>query len=151
MNTLRFSVARRFLSSRTIELRTTDRSFGITVDVFDGDENVGYIRAIPMLQQDLEPDCRRAFDKALRQIPLEHADVFKVQHARLDQEYRGKGIGTDMYVKLVRVAADEGGLVVPDGCFSDGSGTLEEAWRVWEGSTFQNEVRVFDDLVTWGG
>ena len=59
--------------------------------------------------------------------------VLSVSHSALKGEYKGKKIGSDMYLTLARAYWDKTGkpfLYLPDGCASFGS-TSEEAKRVW--------------------
>ena len=61
------------------------------------------------------------------------ARILFVSNSAIEDEYKGKKIGTDMYLAFARAYWDETGkpfIFIPDGCSGAGS-TSEEAKRVW--------------------
>jgi hypothetical protein len=61
------------------------------------------------------------------------ARILSVHNSAIEDEYKGKKIGTDMYLAFARAYWDEIGmpfLFIPDGCTGAGT-TSDEAKRVW--------------------
>jgi hypothetical protein len=61
------------------------------------------------------------------------ARIIAISNSAIEDGYKGKKIGTDMYLAFARAYWDETGkpfIFIPDGCSGVGS-TSEEAKRVW--------------------
>lgn len=98
----------------------------------------------------LTPETWEDFDALRDELRLPDLRVFMVNSSSVSRIFRGEGLGTAMYAKLLRWAADEGGVLVPNRAVEGSSATSLSASRVWDSIERLPGVRMRGD-VAWGG
>jgi len=101
-----------------------------TVEVFDGDESIGWAIAESLYVKNLADQCRMAYEK------LGPGKLFKVSSVSINSSYRGKGIGFELYKQVMKQARKNVGqpvVFVADICDARGGhGTSGRAEAVWK-------------------
>lgn len=121
--------------------------------IFHGSKRIGQIQGglnekklNPIMGQDISQveslKCSNDVQKLLNKYPhlvqndwkdRPYAPILSVYNTGIKDEYKGKKIGTDMYLTFARTYWDKVGqpfIFVPDGCMEVGS-TSNDAKRVW--------------------
>lgn len=112
---------------------------------------VGYVSARLEEARYLSPSCRRALAALAERNPgLSLTRVYRVGRSYLAPSQRGRGMGVELYLSAVRMAALEGYAVVADDCVApEGSRrTSEMARRVWSSRRFSQAADVEDMVAT---
>lgn len=145
---VRYPEGSKMASDGDITYEIDSMGWGLTVEVFDDDDRIGYLDLAPQSYDQLDWECREVYDR----LPLDEPDIFAIEETSIQRDYRGRGIGSEMYVRAAEAAAERGAVMVAGECSQDlPVGTSEDAWRVWRGRTFQSEVDVYDEMIAWGG
>jgi GNAT superfamily N-acetyltransferase len=124
----------------------TDTPWEIEVRVMKEGNKVGFIRALPQMEKQVNHQVRQIAEKEDLSGPF-----YVVDDVRLDEMYRGQGIGTELYVRAAKEAAKDGGVLVS----AQGAGldsdvvqdTSEDAHMVWERLDSHSDVNVYDFMV----
>jgi hypothetical protein len=129
----------------------TKRYFQVVI--FHGRKKIGQVQGsldakklIPIMGQKTSQvenlKCSNDVQKLLNKYPQivqndwkdrPYAPILSVSYSGIKEEYKGKKIGTDMYLAFARAYWDEVGkpfIFVPDGCMETGT-TSDDAERVW--------------------
>lgn len=98
----------------------------------------------------LNPSAWRDFDALRSELRRPDLRVFMVNSSSVSRIFRGEGLGTAMYARLLRWLAGEGAVLVPNRAVEGEGATSLSASRVWDSVRRLPGVRMRGD-VAWGG
>lgn len=122
--------------------------YGIIIQAKSDNQTIGSIELMPKHPDQLTFRCR---DK-LKEIPVDPDTVYAIKDVAVQEQYRGQGIGAQLYIKAAKEAISEGSIVVPGYCIEDATVATfqtDSAARVWQSRTFQNEIKVHDGMISY--
>ena len=120
----------------------------ITAKAFHDGRPIGHVTLHAASPEGLTDDCKMDYDFARRSLP--EGKLYVVYFSRVNEDYRGEGIGTELYIRAVKATTPDNGVVVPGACHEDFRSTSHSAQRVWESSTFQSEIKTLNYLAWYG-
>lgn len=118
----------------------------ITVFGYYGKKRVGHVQCLLTPRKDLKPEATKDFENVCQQIGRDDVKIYSVWKSNVDEEHRGKHVGSSMYAAAVEECGKQGGILAAS-CQMDIGCTSEEARAVWSKSSRVREVAFVSGMV----